>query len=83
MSDEMKLLEALCEALGFEIKITVDYDERVESPASAEQYFGLRLNLDRCLASERGEYVIDEDGNYISRFVSPIVSYKLIPKTEK
>lgn len=75
MTDEMKLLTKLCEALGFEVRQTRDYKERKESEREA-----MTINRDpsherglRCGAM--GRLFIDEDGCYISVLKKPITDY--------
>jgi len=75
MSNEMKLLHALCEALGFEVETTLYYMPRKEKSATSTA-----LDVDRELAVKNpatGELLIDEEGNYTSLLVTPIVDYKL------
>ena len=82
MSKEFDLIYALCEAMGFEVETTLDYQERKESYDNA-----IRINKggyggDRALASAGpyGKLVIDADGEYTSLLVTPIVDYKLIKR---
>ena len=73
MTQEMKLLYALCDALGFDVEVNLDYMERKESKESAMQYKQGRVGMDRVLAAS-------ENGDYTSLLVSPVVDYKLTRK---
>lgn len=80
MTDEMKLLQELCKALGFQVERTINREERKETQERAMRYNrGLKSLLeDRALkTSEDGGLDIDKDGMYISYLVNPIISYKL------
>ena len=81
MTNEMKLITALCEALGFEIKTTVDYQRREESPETAEIYFHPTYGVsnERRLETVNGAYVIDEEGYYTSSLVHPVVDFQVVP----
>lgn len=78
MSNELKLLTALCEALGFEVKTLLDYQERKESLESAKSYFSSVPRV-RQLSAVNGQFVIDDDGNYTSLLTDPVVSFKVRP----
>ena len=81
MSDEMKLITALCEALGFEVVIDRDYQERKEVQPFARQYqsdINYPHTRGRKLEDRAGTYCIDENGKYTSRLIEPIKSYKLV-----
>lgn len=83
MSQEMKLLLALTEALGFEVETTLDYQERKEPKHIAiPTYNSGRTDLDRELVAEgpHNMLLIDEDGMYTSMLKSPIVDYKVRAK---
>jgi hypothetical protein len=84
MSDEMKLLRALCDALGFEVETTLDYAPRRENKTTAMAYNSGRTGMDRCLASSgpHNKLDIDENGDYTSLLKSPIVEYKVVPKEQ-
>jgi hypothetical protein len=80
MSNEMKLLTALTEALGFDIEVERDYQEldTEVSPMDA-----------RCFMPPSREYVGDGCGQtllikknkkYTTRLKSPIISYKVTKK---
>lgn len=82
MTNEMKLLMALCDALGFEVETTLDYQERKEN-----QHEAMRHNqgngfpeTDRHLLHTNGRLDIDEDGWYRSRLDNPEMDYKLTKK---
>lgn len=85
MTDEMKLLQELCKALGFEIETILDRDERKESKSNAREYnSGIRYPAiqGRTLSHTFGAYDIDEDGMYTSYLIKPIISYKLTKISE-
>jgi len=87
VSQEMKLLEALCDALGFDIHITLDRQERKETHANAmKSNRGPGANVDRELLVESGGFGmkldIDCDGMYTSYLRNPIISYKLSKRDE-
>jgi len=82
MTQEMKLLYALCDALDFDVEVNIDYMERKESKKSAMQYNQGRGGMDRVLAARNdGSLDIDENGYYTSLLVSPVVDYKLTRRT--
>ena len=81
MSEEMKLIVALCSALGFKVERTVNYNERKETKETGIQYIMDMVfrGSDRELKTDAsGAYLIDEEGGYISRLKHPEISYKLI-----
>ena len=82
MTDEMKLLRALCEALGFEVTANCDYKERKEPESAAMRYNDGRIGHDRVLKSGgfTNKLLIDEEGNYTSALRVPEISYSLTPK---
>ena len=79
MSQEMKLLTALCEALGFEVVTDLDYKERKECQSVAMEINLGQYNGDRVLMSEgqQCKLRIDKNGLYTSLLKSPVVSYSL------
>jgi hypothetical protein len=82
MTNEMKLLYALCEALGFEVETTLDHAPRKESKAEAmviNQGTEVYSGSPRALATQgaAGMLLIDEDGLYTSLLVEPIVDFRL------
>ena len=85
MTQEMKLLMALTEALGFEIETTLDYEER-KVPAQYKDLLlntGSHIGVKRMLVYNEGHgngLYIDDDGMYASRLTTPIVDYKIKPK---
>jgi len=85
MTQEMKLLHALCEALGFEVETTLDYMERREPAHTAIKDYNTGHRVDRVLASEgpHNRLTIDTDGSYTSLLISPIVDYKLTKKANQ
>ena len=81
MSEEMKLLRALCEALGFEVKVNCDYKERKEAKGAAMRYNDGHLHHDRVLKAEghTNKLLIDKDGKYTSVLKKPETSYTVSP----
>jgi len=81
MTNEMKLLQALCEALGFEVETTLDYQERKESKEAAMKINTLPVggNPERVLATIGNGVMLDIDEGeiYTSLLINPIVDYKL------
>ena len=85
MTNEMKLLHALCEALGFEVETTLDYMPRKEGKSSAMKHIRVMgPPTDRVLSSTGpfGKLDIDQDGEYTSLLISPVVDYKLHKRTD-
>ncbi len=82
MSEEMKLITALCEALGFEVVVKHDRKERKEHKDAAMRYNNIGLSLERALATKGpvNMFEIDEDGMYTSYLIEPEISYELIKK---
>ena len=81
MTNEMKLLTTLCEALGFKVLTILDYDLREESPESAAPYFNtprIPAYPRRQLLAVNGKYVRDADDYYTSQLVTPEVSFELV-----
>ena len=81
MTNEMKLLMAMCDALGFEVETTLDYQE---AKITKDQHNSRvhrtchQINDDpRVTSHHNGKYVFDEDGMYTTKLRSPIVDYKL------
>ncbi len=85
MSEEMKLLRALCDALGFEVETNLDYKERKEAKENAMKYNrGIPL-MDRrlkCSHANSGHPMldIDKNGMYTSILTEPEISYKVSAK---
>ncbi len=79
MTDEMKLLRALCEVLGFKVKVNLDYKRRKEPESSAMRYNNGRPDHERVLIAEgfTSKLLIDEEGNYTSKLKVPEISYSL------
>jgi len=78
MTNEMKLLQALCEALGFEVETTLDYMPRKENKSAAMKY-NRGPRQDRSLAVDGPDraLAIDSDGRYTSLLTTPVIDYKL------
>lgn len=85
MTDEMKLIMALCNVLGFDIETKLDYQERRISKSFARavnsRIYGNENELTLlCIEGEGQLLDIDENGMYLARLTKPIISYKLTPK---
>jgi len=84
-TNEMKLLMALCDALGFEVEETLDYQEREEAPENIK-YFNPNIDYPmargRSLVAKNGEFERSEHGGYRSRLTSPIIDYKIFGKSD-
>ena len=79
MSDEMKLLRALCDALGFEVIKSVDYCERGEPAHRLVSFQRIRgaSNPRSLKVDGHGAYERDADKNYISFLKDPETSYRV------
>lgn len=90
MSNEMKLLMALCDAMGFSVETILDYKEREEGKDAAQKYNkgigfpnpdGRRL---RCGAGGFGDMLERTDkGGYISQLIQPEISYRVMRKVNE
>ena len=82
----MKLIRALCDALGFKVETDLDYKEQeIEHLMGVELYnsggFGSRIPVRRLRASGPDNKIdVDKDGMCVSYLTNPIVSYKLTNK---
>jgi len=83
MTNEMKLLHALCEALGFEVETTLDYKEVEIGYDEAMRINSTYYNSNRILVHDCGKFRIDSDGMYTSMLIDPIVDYKLEKRDER
>jgi len=88
MSEEMKLLKELCNALGFEVGTIIDRKERKEHGDNVMRYNkGIGYpEQDRRLLGGKGKHGdmldIDEDGMYTSYLIKPVINYKLTKREE-
>lgn len=87
MSNEMKLIMELCGALGFNVEVKADYQERRVSKTLAMElnkpFYRHGHELALCVKGDGQMLDIDENDMYLARLTAPIVSYKLTPKTHK
>jgi len=87
MTNEMKLLQELCKALGFQVETIIDREERKETKLTAKRFQkGLVTPSEarRLKRSWSGAMLdIDEDGMYTSYLIDPIISYKLTKTGEE
>ena len=83
MNNLEKKLDALIDALGFDVETTLDYQERKISESEA-----MRINNRPCgvpsdyvVATNRGQMLdIDSEGMYTRLLHTPIIDYKLTKK---
>tara|TARA_R110000851_G_C12776768_1_gene534832 strand:- start:280 stop:531 length:252 start_codon:yes stop_codon:yes gene_type:complete len=83
MSEEIKLLMAMCEALGLKVERIADCRERKEPQQFAMLYKGLSTSSDRQLRNTGGMFDIDNEGFYTSYLVNPEISYKVTKEIEE
>ena len=83
VTNEMKLLTALCEALGFEVEIERDYQEAKITYNEFKLFNENIPGMERLrVKSANGIYDIDESGMYTLMLKEPILSYKLVRREE-
>ena len=85
MTNEMKLLQQLCKALGFKVETIMDREVRKESKSNALRYnSGIHCPdmQGRALTNIFGRLDIDEDGMYTSYLIEPIITYQLTKMSE-
>lgn len=79
MTDEMKLLMAMCDALGFDVVVKSDRKRQPESTETVQSLHSLRrltVAHGRYLVSKRsGVLARDDNGNHISELIEPIKTY--------
>lgn len=81
MSKELKLITSLCEALGFEVKISNDYRPRLEDERICDRsriFFLNDVEGRRLKYKQGGALIIDKNGMYTSELIEPEITYKLI-----
>ena len=81
MNNIEKKLDALIDALGFDVETDVDYQERRISKTFARtvnsSIYGRENGLTlMCVKGEGGLLDIDENDMYLARLTKPIVNYK-------
>jgi len=81
MTDEMKLLVAMCDALGFEVEVDADYQRSttnhvIDNGGVVHQY---RRMITETLSTKFSK---NREGLYMTELIKPLISYKLIPKTK-
>ena len=83
MSEEIKLLRAMCGAMGLEVERTVDFEEEPiseERGSDMAQRCGIyhhRNKQTHTLKSHGGRYVRTEDNGYIRMLKDPEINYKV------
>ncbi len=80
MSQEMKLLEALIDALGFEVHKHIDYREQTVSESEGQMIINARPPhplAEFSLVGEQGSaaYVRGKKGSYVKQLIKPEISY--------
>jgi len=80
MTQEMKLLMAMCDAMGLEVTTIIDYQPRKETETGARHWNDGYSGRDRHLSATAGRIDIDEDGMRTSLLKAPIVDYKVTSK---
>jgi len=89
LSEEMKLLRSLCEALGFDVTVDFDYQEQKETQEQFLKHIDhVRMfphaHKDRHFITDGTQaYLIDDEGNYTSELKKPISSYILTKKSSQ
>jgi len=82
MTNEMKLLTALCEALGFEVEVNFNYKRQKTSHVI--RHGGVRHQKRRMVTETLSmKLAIDVNGQYETELIKPETTYKLIPKHSK
>ena len=88
MDDTRKILEALIDALGFEVEEAKDYSEMKVDKKKFRAMMGDRIICHpgcerRCISDNQGAYIIDSEGMYTSVLIHPLIGYKVVPKAGK
>ena len=92
MNNTDKLLRAFIEAQGYEIKEAPDFDYKKLTKAQAADYFkpkNMGYTSYRMLVTEtakkgcQGRYIVDDDGMYTERLVTPVIDYKVTKQKDK
>ena len=83
MSEEIKLIIALAESVGFKIEQQCDYQERFETLYEDQDFVEFLRDIDkqhRYLMTEKmNAYIKTPNGRYKSRLKSPIINYIVTP----
>jgi hypothetical protein len=88
MSDEMKLLLAMCDAMDLTVEAVLDYKDRKATPEEFnlhQQSIPLMMVPPTWVYVTDGEgaYDRDEDGNYTARLYHPEQGFKVTKRTNK
>ena len=87
MNNIEKKLDALIDALGFDVEITKDYKAKKLTKDQARRHFtcGQGNQSDWSLLKHLNgqDYVIDDDGMYLERLVSPNIDFKLTKRNKQ
>lgn len=85
MTDEMKLLIAMCDAMGFKAERTVDHREKEVPEEEAVQILRLITSIGSrtevrpnvMFIMDAGKYRRGDNKSYFTQLVEPIIDYKL------
>ena len=82
MSEEMKLLMALCDALGFSVKKQKNYKMQAMTVEQVDSMKMLQAvnTSDRIVEAHEGKWIRTLDGGYITTLKNPITSYRVQKK---
>ncbi len=86
MSDELKLLYAMCSAMGLEVTRTLNYDEREEIEWN-RKYFSLITDYPyakgrQLVTDTGGAFKRSENNGYYSRLDTPEVTFTVAPRPD-
>lgn len=78
----MKLLMALCDAMGFAVEVQSDFSEvKVDGATASQISMGYARDAVRVLKrAPSGEALQDAKGMYTSVLIEPIISFELIKR---
>ncbi len=81
MSNEMKLITALCEALGFEVEQSLDYRRStVKAAANTFSEMSQAIGFSGYRFIEPFEEFTNKKEKHGTELIDPVITYKLIPK---
>lgn len=78
MSEEMMLMQALCEALGFKVRRHTNYQETMISEAEGQniiRWLHRDVTSFTLTVGPDGEWIKNDDGGYIRKLKEPEISY--------
>lgn len=80
MTNEMKLIMALCDALGFDVEETPHYNYRLVLKEEADLFADTGYIDDRRLTMVDGRFLVNNKGMYQSELIKPEITYKLVKR---